>query len=77
MAAANANAKRLGSIFLFFSLFAATVTAANAPVEDGYWKERQAAAIKTAQESVDPNPGKITEEFNANVGQYDVEALQN
>lgn len=67
MAAANAN--RLGFIFLFFSLFAATVTAENGPVEDGYWQVRQAAAIKTAQESVDPNPEKVTEEFNANVGQ--------
>lgn len=67
-------ANRLTSlIFLFLfllSFIAVIVTAENGPVEDAYWKGRETEAKKVAQQSVDPHPEEVTEEFNADVGKY-------
>lgn len=67
-------AKQIDSlIFLFlFLLFfiAVIVKAEDGPLEDAYWKKREAEAEKVAEHSVNPHPEKVTEELNKDVGEY-------
>ncbi|KAL6190020.1 hypothetical protein ACLB2K_036421 [Fragaria x ananassa] len=63
---------RSGSIFLVLLLLssvAAIVSGQNDTVEleDEYWKQRAAEAMRIANASVHPDPEKVTEEFNVKV----------
>ena len=54
------------------SSVAAIVSGQNDTVEleDKYWKQRAAEAMRIANASVHPDPEKVTEEFNAKVHEY-------
>ncbi|XP_062011276.1 probable pectate lyase 3 [Rosa rugosa] len=66
-------AKRIYSLiflFLFLLAFIAVIVSAEpGPVEDAYWKKREADAQNVAEQSVEPHPEQVTEELNTNVGQ--------
>ncbi|KAL6204756.1 hypothetical protein ACLB2K_022023 [Fragaria x ananassa] len=49
--------------------FPVIVKAEDGPLEDAYWKKREAEAEKVAEQSVNPHPEKVTEELNKDVGE--------